>query len=174
MKKIRLYTIAIVTRFLPAAVWGAVCAASLAAPLLEMSGRAPAAAAARALFAPVCHQDPIRSFTLFGIPLAVCHRCSGIYLGLFLLSLLPPAWSVRMLVPGRRRILVVAASVPLLMDALLPLAGLWENTPASRFITGLIFGAMLSSLLVTALADIQPSIPWRRTRVDVNVLGGHV
>ncbi len=35
-------------------------------------------------FRPICHQDPARSFWLAGVPLPVCARCFGIYLGAFL------------------------------------------------------------------------------------------
>lgn len=38
-------------------------------------------AAAAAAFAPFCHQDPARSWTLLGAQLPVCVRCLGFYLG---------------------------------------------------------------------------------------------
>jgi len=36
------------------------------------------------VFTPFCHQLPDRSFHLLGVPLAVCARCTGIYLGIFI------------------------------------------------------------------------------------------
>jgi len=33
------------------------------------------------IFSPICHQNPSRSFFLFGYPLGVCARCFGIYFG---------------------------------------------------------------------------------------------
>ena len=38
-------------------------------------------------FSPVCHQIPDRSFHISGYPIAVCARCSGIYIG-FLLGII--------------------------------------------------------------------------------------
>ena len=70
-------------------------------------------------FAPICHQTPGRSFHLLGHPLAVCARCTGIYLG-FLLGVAmfpflkmwqrttpPPRWifGVALLPPGTEYIL---------------------------------------------------------------------
>lgn len=45
-----------------------------------LGGDLPHAAAAAA-FAPFCHQDPARSWTLLGTQLPVCIRCFGFYLG---------------------------------------------------------------------------------------------
>ena len=41
-------------------------------------------------FRSLCHQIPGRSFAIDGTPLAVCHRCIGIYLGLAVGVLLFP------------------------------------------------------------------------------------
>src|ERR1041384_3751425 len=65
-------------------------------------------------FSAVCHQLPERSFHLLGFPLAVCARCTGIYLGALTGLLLYP--SVRRLkdetMPARWWL--VAAAVPVL------------------------------------------------------------
>jgi uncharacterized membrane protein len=37
--------------------------------------------AIHAFFAVICHQDPSRSWQLFGEPLPVCIRCTSIYFG---------------------------------------------------------------------------------------------
>ena len=55
--------------------------AAVMTPYLAASGYTLFAAAIFWFFSPVCHQDPARSFWLFGAPLAVCARCLGIYLG---------------------------------------------------------------------------------------------
>jgi len=145
----------IVFKFAPAAVWGGICLAILLAPLLEAAGRHAAAGLLYQLFAPVCHQDPGRSFALGGHPWAACHRCAGIYFGLFFLSWLPPEAFMRPRMQARRRVWVVAGALPLMFDSLLDLAGIWPNTASSRFLTGLIFGAMVSVLLGAALRDLR-------------------
>lgn len=172
MKRGPLRTIMLAPRFLLAAFWAGLCTAFLAAPLLEARGELRVAALLYAFFSPVCHQDPTRSFRLLGHPWAVCHRCSGIYLGLFLVSLLPFHWTFHSDEPRRRRFWVLCAIAPMLLDVLLPLTGICTNTPLSRFGTGLIFGAMLSSLLVPALGEFIHEARWKRSRLDANALGG--
>jgi uncharacterized membrane protein len=114
-------------------------------------------------FAPVCHQDPARSFSLLGHALTVCHRCTGIYVGLFLGSLigcdnrLPAS-------PLGRRVWVLCAMAPLFLDVAIPCFGVWTNDPVSRFTTGLIFGAMISSLLMTGVAELTDGLTGKLPR----------
>lgn len=172
MKRGRLRTISLLPRVLLTVLWAGLCTALVAAPWLEAHGQVRAADLLYALFSPVCHQDPARSFTLLGHQWAVCHRCSGIYLGLLLGSFLPFNLAVVMDPAYRRRLWVGCATAPLLLDVILSLAGLWTSTPGSRFITGLIFGAMLSSLLGPAFEEFIHEARWRRDRHDTRALGG--
>jgi uncharacterized membrane protein len=135
-------------------LWGTLCTAILLAPACAACFHPTAAAFLYLLFAPVCHQLPHRSFFLAGHALAVCHRCSGIYLGLLLGALLPHSAYDRLLGP-RRYGAVVCATVPLVVDAALDLAGVWANTPWSRFTTGLLFGTIASMLLVRGMEELR-------------------
>lgn len=124
----------------------ATVAAILAAPMAMLEGWA-SSGLLYAIFHQVCHQLPERSFHLFGHPLAVCHRCFGLYLGA-LVGLV--AWP--MLDGLRRRLLerprlVALFVVPLVVDvALIP------NTAWSRFATGVV-AAFPVALLVFVAAD---------------------
>jgi len=71
---------------LSALVW---CLTLFAPPLLQNGSREERRAAAWIIlaFSPLCHQEPARSFQVDGHPMAVCARCTGIYLG-FLLGLI--------------------------------------------------------------------------------------
>src|SRR5262245_32852563 len=60
------------------AVWLAMI---VAAPWLLAKGQILPAALAYHAFSAVCHQLYERSFTLYGHPLGVCSRCTGIYGG---------------------------------------------------------------------------------------------
>ena len=133
-------------------IWGATVIAALAAPLL-FSASLPTAAFFTCLpFSFICHQMPERSFTLLQHPLAVCHRCSGIYLGFFLGTLLAPLF-FRMPPPARRAC-VLAATALLTLDALLPFTGLWNGFWQCRFLTGLAFGCAAAPFAVMGLDEI--------------------
>ena len=150
------------SRLLLVSFWGAICAAIIAAPLLAAHSHPLVASLLYLLFSPVCHQIPERSFALLGHAWAVCHRCAGIHFGVFIASL---AGFKILSVPDsslKRRIRVIAAGAPLILDALLPYTGLWTNTPFSRFFTGFIFGGMLSSLLVLGIAEFLKDALWQR------------
>ncbi|HKD76997.1 MAG TPA: DUF2085 domain-containing protein, partial [Ktedonobacterales bacterium] len=51
----------------------------IAVPYLLTHGWPVVAIALHGGFALVCHQQPGRSFWIFGAPVAVCARCLGIY-----------------------------------------------------------------------------------------------
>jgi len=146
-------------RFLIAGIWGVVCLLIVSAPYLAANSHNTAAAAVYFSFSGMCHQIQERSFFALGFPLAVCHRCFGIYFGLLLGALIPTNFihqSVQI-----RRIWVLAASMPLLLDFLLPHFGLWASTQYGRFTTGLLFGTVVSSLLVRGVIELLNEPFWR-------------
>jgi uncharacterized membrane protein len=140
-------------RILMIGLCGGLCLLILAPAFLAARSCFTAAAFAYLFFSPVCHQIPERSFCLWGHPLAVCHRCSGIYLGLFLALLLPLDKCLRFCSPLRLRIYVLCMSTPVMLDALLPYLGIWSSTYISRFVTGLFFGSLSAALLSRALSE---------------------
>jgi uncharacterized membrane protein len=138
-------------RTVPAGVFGFICALVIAAPVLAHRS-ASAGAIVYLFFSPICHQIPERSFAFLGHPVAVCHRCSGIYLGLFLGSLIENSFMHRS--PRIRRIWVLSGMTPLLLDLILPLTGIWAGTYLIRFLTGLIFGITGGWLVVRGTAEL--------------------
>lgn len=114
-------------------------------------------------FAVACHQIPGRSYRLLGYPLAVCSRCTGIYvgalLGLLVYPLVRPLASRRL--PARRWLLL--AAVPVLIDFGGEWVGLWLNTFPSRTLTGGIAGAggifFLFPAMVEAIDDWRSPPP---------------
>jgi uncharacterized membrane protein len=112
------------------------------APLLAKSpALGPAAGLIYGICSGVCHQNPDRSFHLWGQPMAVCARCTFIYLGVLLSSSAFPI--LRLTRPPRIRYLFAAAT-PLVLDAGTQLLGLRESTSTIRAATGLIFGLVLA------------------------------
>ncbi len=92
------------------------------------------------LFERVCHQNPERSFTFNGIPMAVNSRCFGIFLGLWFGWIVIPLsnfskskknWSLKFL------FLAVMLQI---IDYTGNLMLFWENTNASRSVLGVLLG----------------------------------
>ncbi len=99
------------------------------------------------LFGKVCHQLPERSLHWLGEPVAVCHRCLGIYVGFAAGLALLPAWRAltRFLLANPRR--VAFFLVPMVLDVVL------GNTPESRLLTG--FAAAFPVALFVKVAAAQ-------------------
>lgn len=106
-------------------------------------------------FSYVCHQQPQRSFLIAAQPLAVCARCTGLYVGFALTTLLYPLFtSLRRTSPPERKWLFFATA-PLAVDFGLGLLGVWENTHWSRFITGALFGSVVVLYVLPALVELS-------------------
>lgn len=106
----------------------------------------------RQCFGPVCHQWPGRSPHIGDVPIALCDRCSGIYLGL-VVGVAATGW-------GRHpwealgeygRYLLLGAVVPLGLNWIGPVLGFWSNGPLSRAVTGLLFGGVAASYVTDQL-----------------------
>jgi uncharacterized membrane protein len=162
---------AVYARATLAAAWGFICALTLAAPILLSCSCPRAASVLYLVFSRICHQIPERSFMISQHPLAVCHRCFGIYFGLFLGSVIENHFVHRS--PQVRRFWILAAGIPLMLDALLPFAGLWTSNSLSRFFTGFLLGNLISPLLVRGVQEFLKEVRWRRPAVgDLHLKGG--
>lgn len=109
-------------------------------------------AVVRRCFAPVCHQMPSRSLHVGGVPLAVCDRCTGIYLGLPI-GVASVGWGRRVwkTLGAHGRYLLLGSLVPLGIDWIGPILGLWGNGPVSRILTGVLFGSVATSYVTDRL-----------------------
>jgi len=98
-------------------------------------------------FSTTCHQLDSRSFFFFGQKVAVCSRCTSVYIaftfGVLIYPLfnnkenkLPPIW------------LLIIASGLLLLDAGFDILDIFKNTFLSRIITGSIIGFLLPFYLI--------------------------
>ena len=96
-------------------------------------------------FALVCHQQPERSFVLFGGSVAVCARCLGIYLGaaLGLIIRVPRELAWRLL---------LGATAINLVDWIAELGGLHGNWMVARFALGAALG-VAAAMLVRASTE---------------------
>lgn len=107
------------------------------------------------MFAGVCHQLSARSPHIDGVQLAVCHRCFGIYWGLPVAALLFGV--LRGFWPITRKSglpILLASALPSGIDWFGDVVGWWVNTPASRMITGGIFGLTAGYFFARAVVDM--------------------
>ncbi len=107
-----------------------------------------------AVYSPLCHQNPSRCFVLFGYPLAVCTRCLGIYVGFFLGTCLYPLFRDFRTQSLPRKEMLVALSLPIVIDATGNLMLLWITHEWIRFLTGAIWGSILPFFLIPGLIDM--------------------
>jgi len=129
-------------------------AAIFIAPWLAGRSHGRAAAFVYAVFSPVCHQIPERCFLFHGHPLAVCGRCLGIYAGfaagLLLYPLVRGFSTLRL--PSARVFFLL--SLPMALDAVGGILGLWASPIGLRFATGAVWGALLPFYFVTGVSDL--------------------
>jgi len=106
----------------------------------------------------MCHQLPERSFFYGGYQMPVCARDMGIYLGFLVVF---AYWMIgRRYRNGDRPDVVVFTAVMIgvlafAVDALSSYAGLRETTNTLRLISGLLMGAAIGFLLLSALSAMQ-------------------
>ena len=118
-----------------------------------------------ALFDPLCHQLPSRSFHVGGVPFALCHRCFGIAAGLAAGLALAPLVRHRLpAVNGADGLLWIAlGALPIGLDWGLEALGLWANTPGSRLLSGasfgLVAGVVIAHTLMTPRPTVAPAVP---------------
>jgi uncharacterized membrane protein len=151
----------------PLLMWSAVAFVSLAlmtaiigAPVALSSGHGALALGIYSTFSHLCHQLSDRSFFIAGHQFAVCARCTGLYAGFTVATLVYPLMrSLRQTDPPQRLWLFLAA-VPLAIDFSLGFFGIWENTHLSRFVTGALLGSVAVLYVMPGLIDLS-LMKWR-------------
>jgi len=141
-----------------AAATGALLGLALLTPWLGVGWRL----ALMEFFSTLCHQEPARSFSANGHALGVCHRCIGIYAGLFGGALVYPL--IHTFLQKRMRGVAIALAMPVAFDWGLGVLGLWANTPLTRVSTGAAFGVALGLALTLGLVDIFKRKPQAQPR----------
>jgi uncharacterized membrane protein len=123
-------------------------------PVLAANGQSGISSPIYSFFSYICHQMPERSFFLEGHSFAVCSRCFGVYFGLLAGILAYPFWrGIDAIEPLPRKWLLLSI-VPMGIDWSLTVFGIWENTHATRLITGTILGVACATYILPALVEI--------------------
>lgn len=129
----------------------------LMAPWLVIHGYPIAGVIVYSVFAPICHQQPERSFHTGGLPLAVCARCFGIYSGSLLGLLCYP--SIRRMdersIPPL--IWLFAALALMALDAVGGATGIITNTRWSRAVIGALSGAVVAFYILPGMVSAVTS-----------------
>lgn len=125
-----------------------------AASLCSLAISAGASMRWRVLFRFLCHGIPTRCLTMFGVPMPICARCTGIYIGLLagiVAFLLYPLVAERLM-----RYVMYAAAMPMLIDGLTQLAGFRESTNPLRLVTGFVAALAFGAWALSAIEQQQP------------------
>lgn len=154
----------------PLIMWFIVAAGSVAvmsliigAPLALKAGHPVWGQTIYRVFSYVCHQIPERSFFIAEHQFAVCTRCTGLYAGFTLATVVYPlVRSLRQIEAPPRKWLFIAAA-PLAIDFTVGFLGIWDNTQFSRFATGALLGAVAVFYVMPGLIDLSLR-EWRSTR----------
>lgn len=115
------------------------------------------------LYSVVCHQFNSRSFHLMGEPFAVCIRCSAIYVGFLLTLIALRSSGFLRRAEYNTLVLLAVTSLPMAIDGLLSLFGLYQATEVSRLITGTLFGIGMALLLHHPLEATVHTIFFKKT-----------
>ena len=119
-------------------VVGAYALTVILAPILRALGYGGAAKPIYGFFGLFCHQDPDRSFHIFGQQFACCERCAAIYGSIALFGLLFAFGRDRIRRPGPVAMVLLAS--PVVLDGMAVGSGLYGGNAAMRVITGSLFG----------------------------------
>lgn len=130
--------------------------------ILAANGQQGFAAPLYTFFSAICHQMEDRTFHFDGHPFAVCSRCFGVYFGLLVGLLIYPLWRrIDDIEPLPRKWLILSI-VPMGIDWSLTIFDIWENTFATRFITGLVLGIACATYIIPALVEIFRNFTFSR------------
>jgi uncharacterized membrane protein len=103
----------------------------------------------RVLFRMMCHGRVERCFFLFDVPMPICARCTGIYLGMLAGVAAFPL--IPMLRERVMRIVALVAILPLGLDGVTQLMGFRESVNPLRVATGVIAGLAFGLWILSAV-----------------------
>lgn len=139
----------------------------LLAPALVVAGQRGLAQPIYSFNGLFCHQDPDRSFFVFGQKMACCQRCAAIYGGLFMCGLVYAACRRHLRMP--KLTFAGLLVLPIVVDGGTQLIGLHQSNMMLRVITGALFAIAVCWLmfpyLETGFAAMRTKIEERFTRL---------
>jgi uncharacterized membrane protein len=101
----------------------------------------------------ICHQKPERSFFINGLQMAVCARCTGLYVGAAIAMPLALGFAAP-LATSRARWIAVLAALPTFITWSVEFAGLAGFSNVLRFVAALPLGFAAAWLIVALLGEL--------------------
>jgi len=109
----------------------------------------------------LCHQKADRSFFINGNQMPFCSRCTAIWLGLAIgLGIMV---FLKIKLDSKLIILILISLIPIGVDGLGQLIGLWESSNITRVITGILIG-IVSGIAIGVIIDEIKEIILNRTK----------
>ena len=102
----------------------------------------------------LCHQKAERSFFLNGNQMPFCARCTAIWGGLAIGVGIMVFYALQL--NEKFLIIIVCGIVPLALDGVGQLVGLWESTNSLRFITGIAAGGACGIAIGVIIDEVKP------------------
>lgn len=124
---------------------------------------------AESYLTPVCHRMPSRSFWLFEVPLGLCARCTGIYLGLVIGLVLSFAMQGKMTIPFRAAVTLILLA---LLDGSIQHFHVYDSGNLARAMTGFAYGIGLALLFHFFLQRERHLFDAPYTKTPPFLLGG--
>jgi len=108
------------------------------------------------VYSNVCHQENLKCIAIGNTSMLVCSRCAGIYFGAFTAGLL----SLFLIVPSISKRVLILSAIPLAMDVLFMLIGVYTYSQGSAFASGLVFGGVVYLFLLNELENLFSKKPF--------------
>lgn len=105
-------------------------------------------------FAPVCHQIPERSFHIMGCPIAVCARCSGIYIGFLLGTIVYPFVRNLETVMLPPRWILGIGIIPMILEMCLSRLGVIGTHRYLLGLSGLVLGGVIAFIVIPSVFEL--------------------
>lgn len=97
-----------------------------------------------ALYSPICHQQPERSYRFQEKQVAVCSRCLGVYIGFLISALFYPVikkkWKE---IISKHYYIIIYLALPMIVDVLAGWIKIWESPLFLKTASGFIWSAIL-------------------------------
>jgi uncharacterized membrane protein len=153
------------------------CAAFVLPPVL-VSAEGAWSVVGIALYQPfrtICHQLPERSLHILGAQLAVCMRCSAIYVGFLFGTIFYLPIGKRGQSISDKRALLMASVLLMVLDVVLDEFGIHASTDATRLITGSLFGIVVPFYIIPAAQEaVQELVAASRFLTSSDVKKGSI